>query len=212
MNKEKHFSEKQAFLLMAMGAIFASILVAANAAGAKLIQVGPLAASATVFAYAVSFPITDTVSEVYGKKAANKIVIIGFMAVVIAVIFYQIALHSPGASFFSDQEAFEKVFSLSGRILLGGLLAYLVSQFLDVWVFHKIKSITGEKFLWLRNNGSTAISQLVDTVIFITVAFAGVVSNLPELILGQYVIKLVIAFIDTPIVYAAVKIIKKIDK
>ena len=194
------------------GAVFAGILVAANAAGAKIIQIGPLAASATALAYALSFPITDYVAEIYGRRTANKIVVAGFIAVVLAVIFYQFALYAPGAPFFEAQDDFESVFSLTPRILAGGLAAYLVSQFLDVWLFHKIRAATKGRFLWLRNLGSTLVSQFIDTVIFITIAFYGVFDALLPIIIGQYIIKIMIAFLDTPFVYLFVWLKKKNDQ
>lgn len=195
--------------LVILSALHGGLLVAANAAGAKLIAVGPLAASATVFIYAFSFLITDIISEIYGKKIANVLVWVGFAAVTVAVAIFQIAVHAPSASFFQAQEAYETVFGLTWRILLGGLVAYLVSQFHDVWIFHRLKVLTKGKHLWLRNNVSTLISQLIDTIIFITVAFYGVVPELLKLMLGQYIIKVVIAILDTPIAYIVIGFLKR---
>ncbi len=195
--------------LVVLSALHGGMLVAANAAGAKLIAVGPLAASATVFIYAFSFLITDIISEIYGKKIANVLIWVGFFAVTIAVVIFQIAIRAPGASFFQSQEAYETVFGLTWRLLLGGLIAYLVSQFNDVWLFHRLKELTRGRHLWLRNNVSTLVSQLIDTIIFITIAFYGVVPELHKLIAGQYIIKVVIAILDTPIAYITIGFLKK---
>ena len=201
---------KAAQAMMLMGGIFAALLVAANAAGSKIIDVGPLgAASATVFAYAITFLITDVVSDVFGKEAAGRIVWLGFGAVLLAVGFFQIALVAPSAVFFDGQPAFEKVFGISWRLLLGGLVAYLVSQFLDIRIFHLIKNLTNGRWLWLRNNVSTLISQLVDTSIFITVAFYGVYDELWTIIIGQYLIKVIIAIVDTIPAYLLIHGLKK---
>ena len=188
---------------------FVGLLVAANAAGSKLISVGPLVASATVFAYAFTFPITDVVAEIYGKSLARRFVVIGLFAVLGAVLFFQLAIHAPAASFYASQEAFESVFNVSARLLLGGFLGYIVSQFLDIQVYHFFKALTKDRYMWLRNNASTAISQFVDTSIFISIAFYGVVENLFPIILGQYLIKVVIAALDTPLVYLIVYFIRK---
>jgi len=195
--------------LVILSALHGGLLVAANAAGAKLIAVGPFAASATVFIYAFSFLITDIVSELYGKKIANILVWVGFVAVTVAVAIFQIAVHAPSASFFKAQGAYETVFGLTWRILLGGLIAYLVSQFHDVWIFHRLKLLTKGKHLWLRNNLSTIISQLIDSIIFITIAFYGVVPELYKLIAGQYIIKVVIAILDTPVAYIVIGFLKR---
>lgn len=188
---------------------FCGILVAANAAGGKLIQVGPLAASATVFAYALTFLITDATAELYGKKIARLLVWTGFGAVLLAVAFFRIAMIAPPASFYENQEAFEAVFSTTSRLLAGGFIGYLVSQFLDVQLYHALGRLTKGKHMWLRNNGSTVVSQFVDTTLFITIAFVGVVESLWSLILGQYLIKIIIALLDTPILYLIVTLLRK---
>lgn len=189
--------------------VFVALLVAANAGGSKLIAVGQLAASATVFAYAFTFPVTDIVAELYGRKTATQFVFIGFLGVLGAVLFFQIAIHAPPAAFYQHQEAFEFVFNVSSRLLVGGFLAYLISQVLDIHIFHFLKRLTKGRHLWFRNNLSTACSQLVDTTIFITIAFYGVVENIWPIIFGQYIIKLIIAAVDTPLVYGVVYFIRK---
>jgi len=204
MNRDTH-------VLIGFGSIYAALLVAANAAGAKIIAVGDLAASATVFVYALTFLVTDIVSDVYGKKAAHKLVVYGFISVILAVLIYQLAIVAPPAPFFQNQEAYESVFGVTWRLLLGGLAAYLISQFLDIRIFHYIREKTNAKHLWLRNIASTVISQFVDTVIFITVAFYGVFDDLFALILGQYLIKLVIALLDTPFAYLGINIVKRLS-
>lgn len=192
--------------------IYVAVLVAANAAGSKLIAVGSLAASATVFAYAISFLVTDLASELYGKRVASQFVVAGFVGVLLAVGFFRIATVAPPASFYADQEAFEAVFQTSWRLLLGGFMAYLISQFLDIQIYHFLKKLTRDRHMWIRNNASTVCSQFVDTTVFITVAFYGIVDSLWPLILGQYAIKIVIAALDTPILYGLVYLIRKTEK
>lgn len=198
-------------ILIGFGSVYASLLVAANAAGAKIIAVGSLAASATVFVYALTFLVTDIVSEVYGKKAAKKLVIYGFVSVILAVLIYQLAIIAPPAPFFQNQSAYESVFGLTWRLLIGGLVAYLISQFLDIRIFHYVRKKTKTRHLWLRNILSTIVSQFVDTIIFITIAFYGVFENLWALILGQYLIKLFIALLDTPFAYLGVSIARRLS-
>lgn len=190
--------------------LFVSILVASNAGGSKLIAIGSLTASATVISYALSFLITDVVSEVYGAKVANKFVWVGFIGAILSVIFFMLAVALPAASFYTDQAAFEKVFGTTPRILIGGFTSFLISQLLDVRIFHFFKKLTKGKYLWLRNNASTLISQFIDSFIFITIAFYGVAELLP-LIMGQYFLKMVIAICDTPLVYTITGMIRRID-
>lgn len=186
-----------------------SLLIASNAGGAKMIAVwGGLAASATVFSYAVTFPICDLVNEFYGKRAARQTVNIGLLGLVLSVIFFQFAIAAPAAPFWQGQDAYVATLGLGPRILLGGWLSYVVGNHVDVWIFHKIKQLTGERYFWVRKNVSTAISQAIDTVIFMTVAFAGVFP-IATAIPGQYLLKLAVAALCTPLSYAAIVMIRR---
>lgn len=203
MRNEPFPSTTTKFLLI-VSCVYAGLLVASNAAGAKLIELPfGLSASATVFAYAFTFTITDAISELYGRKYAALVVRTGLGVVFLSVLLFFFAIQAPAASFWENQAAYETVLGLAPRIFLGGVLAFVVSQHLDLWLFHFFKRITKGKHLWFRNNASTAISQLVDTAIFIAVSFYGVFP-IVEAMIGQYIIKLIIAAADTPLVYVLV--------
>ena len=191
------------FLTVLLGAA----LSAAIALGGKIVSVFGFTPAATVIAYSLTFICTDCISELYGKRAANKAVLAGLFAQITAMVLYVSAIHMPSASFWNNQEAFESVLGGSIRITIGSLVAYLASQFHDVWAFHFWRNRTHARHLWLRNNLSTMTSQLIDTVIFITIAFLGVFPVLP-VILGQYVVKLGIAILDTPVVYLVVRSVR----
>lgn len=159
------------------------------------------------YAYAVTFPCTDIISEYYGKKKARELVWLGFLGYVITWLFTVIAIKSPPADFWKEnQAAFESTLGLVPRIVLGSVMAYLIAQLHDVWAFHFWRKITKTRLLWLRNNLSTITSQFIDTIIFVLVAFAGVVPHamLWKMMLGQYLLKVVIAVVDTPFVYIGV--------
>lgn len=186
-----------------------ALLLASNAGGAKMIAVpGGLAASATVFSYAVTFPLADIINELGGPRAARLAVNIGFMALVVLVGFLQLCIVAPPAAFWHDQEAFAKTLGFGWRILLGGWLSYLVGNHLDVVIFHAIRKKTGEKWFWLRKNASTAVSQLVDTVIFMSVAFGGVFP-IAKAIPGQYLLKFAVAVVCTPLSYLLLKLVRR---
>ena len=121
------------------------------------------------------------------------------------------AIQLPSAPFFQMQTEFESILSGSFRIILASLISYLISQNLDVFVFHKLKEKHGESKLWLRNNLSTVLSQLFDTSIFILIAFYGTMpfGALLGLIATQYAFKFIFALIDTPLVYLFVRLCKK---
>ena len=155
--------------------------------------------------YASIFLATDLLCEHWGKKEAVRAVRIGFFVSAFFLVMSQFIIRFIPADYDFAQEAMQTLFTLVPRIVLGSMVAYLISQHLDVWIFNKIKQKTGGKMLWLRNNGSTLISQLVDSAIFTIIAFAGVYP-LWELMLFTYIIKVIVAVLDTPFMYLAKKI------
>jgi queuosine precursor transporter len=182
-------------------------------AGAELVLPG------AALAYALTFLASDCYTELYGRRAAQIVVNVAFALnfVVLALVWSTIA--APAAETSIDPDAFATALGASTNIVLGSLLAYLVSQNWDVWLFHWIRKRTGPEKLWLRNLVSTGTSQVLDTVIFVSVAFAvapalfGVGEILPldvlfALAVGQYLLKLAIAVLDTPVVYAVVAIVR----
>ena len=187
-------------------------IILANLQGPKLTVIFGLQTSLGVIFYSSIFFATDVLSENYGRKAANKAVRMGFAVSVIVLLMLSLALlylpsSKPETAAFSASvhNAFATIVDFTPRFIFGSLLAYYVSQHFDVWAFHKIKSLTGERWLWLRNNGSTLASQVVDTTIYSLVAWWGIVDLKTALALGgaKYIFKVVIAAIDTAFIYWA---------
>lgn len=194
-------------LMLLMG-FFAAFYVLANILAFKKVEVGPLVLTMGLLCFPFLFLITDTVSEVYGKIIAKRVVLYGFVIMAAALAIMQIAVYIPPAGFFEGfgQDAFAAIMGAALRITIASMLAYLISQYHDVWAFHFWREKTGGKHLWLRNNLSTITSQLLDSVIFITIAFIGTVPTnvLWSMILGQWIVKWIIAFLDTPLCYISV--------
>lgn len=182
--------------------MFACFTVVANIIASKLVVFGPFTVPAAVLVYSTTFLLTDFLSELYSEKEAIKAVFIGFLSNIVLVISVWVAVQWQAAPFWQGQAAFESIFGIVPRIVLGSMVAYIVSQNLDVKIFMLFKN-KYPKYLWLRNNAGTMISQLVDTVIFITIAFYGTTSTdiLLSLIIGQYLVKWIIAVLDTPFLY-----------
>ena len=187
-------------------------IVLANLQGPKLTVIFGMQTSLGVIFYSSIFFATDVLSENYGREAANKAVRMGFAVSVIVLLMLSLALlYQPStfpetAAFSANiHAAFATIVDFTPRFIFGSLLAYFISQHFDVWAFHKIRSLTGERWLWLRNNGSTLGSQVVDTTIYSLVAWWGVVDLRTALALGaaKYVFKIVIAAIDTIFIYWA---------
>ncbi|WP_026571740.1 queuosine precursor transporter [Sediminibacillus sp. JSM 1682029] len=198
-------------MLIYLNALFTGLLVISNVLGVKLFAVGGFVLPAAVIVYVITYLITDVIGEVYGKDAARKTVQAGFVTQLLAMLFIVIAIQLPAAPVFAGQIEFETVLGGSFRVMLASLVSYLASQNLDVSIFHSLKQKHGTKKLWLRNNLSTMTSQLLDTIVFVTIAFGGTVpfGVLIGMIGSQYLFKVLIAFIDTPIAYLLVKLAKK---
>jgi uncharacterized integral membrane protein (TIGR00697 family) len=194
-----------------LGCIVLAILLA-NIQGPKLTIIFGLQTSLGVIFYSGIFFATDLLSEKYGRAEAGKAVLIGFAISVIMVLMMSLALlfepsDQPNTAEFSLRihESFQTILNFTPRFVFGSLLAYLISQSLDVWLFHKIKERTQGRWLWLRNNVSTMLSQAVDTLIYSFVVWWGVVDLETALQLGavKYGFKVMIAAIDTPFIYWA---------
>lgn len=201
--------------VLILSSIFVMMIPVAVLISAKITSVFGLTLTVGAFAYVITFPITDIIGDVKGKEAARQLVNLGLISYLLTVVFVQFAIYMPPADFWSEnQEAYKMTLGLTPRIALGSIMAYYLSQLHDVWAFHFWKKITHNKFLWLRNNLSTLVSQLLDSIVFILIAFYGTVSNsvLISMVVGQYIVKLCIAIIDTPVVYLGVWWLKKENK
>ncbi|MEZ5325796.1 MAG: queuosine precursor transporter [Verrucomicrobiales bacterium] len=155
-----------------------------------------------VVLFSVTFFLTDLLSEFHGEKAARKAVWLGFLAQLLIIPAVWATIRWPHPDFWQGQEAFAATLGNTWRIALASMIAYLVSQHHDVWAYQFWKRKTGGKHLWLRNNLSTIVSQSLDSVIFVTIAFSGLVPIWP-IIAGQLVAKIAIALFDTPFMYLA---------
>lgn len=240
--EEKEYPKSEGLYLV-FASSFAVLLVLTNIIGIKLFT-APLysitskllffipqdangfALTTGIITYPLTFLITDVVSEIWGEKRANVMVIIGFVMSLLMLVIVQIALYVPPHIYWASpdnpfgyadsdayQNAFSSVFSVNGKLLFGSMLAYMTAQLLDVRLYHFWKKLTKGKHLWLRNNGSTMVSQFVDTAIVNSILFywgfgwefwQGV-----EVMLTIYFYKLMIAIIDTPLIYLGVHLTKK---
>jgi uncharacterized integral membrane protein (TIGR00697 family) len=189
--------------------IFIVSLVISNVITGKVIDTGitlfgnPVTIAGAVICYPVCYLITDIVGEMWGKREANKIVKYGFIGQVLATLIIVATTYTPYLDM-DMQAAYVKLLGQNWVFVAGSLSAYLASQYLDVHIFHTLKEKTNGKSKWIRNNASTMLSQLVDTAIFIIIAFGfgfgWIFDNqvaLLNMVIGQYLIKLIIAVLDT---------------
>ena len=182
-------------------AMFAGAIVITAVIAGKVVVFGPFTVSASIIVFSISFFLTDVISEFWGKKEATKAVWSGFLADLLLIFAVYIAIRWEPASFWTGQDAFMQTLGMTGRIVIASLTAYIVAQNHDVWAYHFWKKLFKGKHLWIRNNLSTGVSQIIDSVIFVTIAFYGVVPMMP-MIIGTVIVKFVIAALDTPFLYA----------
>lgn len=206
--------------LRLLGVLFAVSLVIANVVTGKLIETGIPLFGATItipgaaLCYAITFLITDIVGEIWGKKEANEIVKFGFIAQVLATVLIMITQYLPAVDP-AMQKSYTMLLGQNIVFVIGSLVAYLISQSWDVMIFHRIREKAIKKYgynknRWIWNNASTMTSQILDTVIFIGIAFglgfgwlfdSSMWPTLGAMMIGQYLIKFIIAILDTPFFY-----------
>ena len=194
-------------------AVFAMLVLISNLMTGKLIQFGGFVVTAVVAVYAVTFLCTDAICELYSKKEAQKVVLGGFLANILALPLIYLVVAWPAASFQAEfAQKFNEVFGFAPRVIIASMVAYLASQTHDVYVYAWYKEKTKGKYMWFRNNASTIVSQFIDTNLFIFLAFYGVLP-LPvvlTMVFCEWMVKVGIALLDTPFLYLAVSIAKRI--
>lgn len=214
MKNEKH--QQKAFLFLVLAALFIAALVVTNLIANKFVEV-PLGfktfvISAGVLPYPITFLITDILSEIYGRKKTNQVVVAGFFSSLFVLLTLWL-----GSEFNAipdspiSNETYDTVFAKTWRVITSSMVAYLVAQFVDVRIYHFWKKLTKGKHLWLRNNGSTILSQLLDTTLVVFVLFVGEISfdKMIGFIQDGWFFKVLVALADTALLYLIVYLIRK---
>jgi uncharacterized integral membrane protein (TIGR00697 family) len=181
-------------------------IILSNIQSVKLIEFLGVTTVLGNVAYSNIYLATDILTEQYGRKTANKSVLYGFITMFLFTILMLFSLYYKPSVFDTSQESFVAIFSIIPRISIASLCAYLTSQYLDIFLFLKIKKRFNK--LWLSNNGGTIISQLLDTVVFVIIGYFATVpfSELLSIGLTMYILKVIIAICDTGFIYIAKKI------
>lgn len=217
MTKEITIATKQqAFVLyLFLAGLFVTALVTCNLIANKFISIDlgfkTFVISAGVLPYPITFLITDILSEIYGRKKTNLVVFVGFGASLFALlILYLGGAFSAIPNSPVGDDSYALVFQNSWRIILASMVAYLFAQLVDVRLFHFWKRLTKGKKLWLRNNASTILSQLVDTTLVVLVLFLGTLpfSTITSYIVDGWFFKTLCALVDTILIYALVGFIR----
>jgi len=176
--------------------------------GSKLFEI-----SVGILPYPITFLITDLISEIYGKKRANDVVITGVFASLFSLLIIYTASQVPATSWsYVKDDMFQTVFGNSAIAVFASMLTYLFAQFVDIQIYHFWKRLTKGKHLWLRNNFSTWFSQFIDTftIVFLLCSF-GIIdwANFKGLLISGFLFKVIIAILDTPFLYLGVYLFRK---
>ena len=209
------FKSKREFVYIILAGIFITNAIVAELIGSKLIQIGPFVMSIGIIPWPIVFLTTDLINEFYGRVGVRKLSLITASLIAYAFVILFAAIKIPAAIGISTvtDEQFYAVFGQSLWIIVGSLVAFLLSQFIDVSIFWLLRDKTGGKMIWLRSTGSTVVSQLIDTFVVLGIAFwlpgKMTTANFLNAALTGYTFKLIIAVVLTPLIYVAHKLIDK---
>jgi queuosine precursor transporter len=194
------------------GTFFAVNMVITGIIVQKMFNFYGLTFSAAILIFPISFILGDILTEVYGYKNTRKIIWAGFAAVLFTTIVTQIAIYLPPAAGY-DNSHFEAIFATLPRIVFAGLLAYFCGEFANSVVLSKLKVKMQGQMLWVRTIGSTIVGEGIDTIMFFTVAFYGVIPTeiLLSVMLSGYIFKVCYEIIATPLTYKIIAFVKKVE-
>jgi uncharacterized integral membrane protein (TIGR00697 family) len=194
---------------VALAVFFVTALVVSNIIAVKLVEAGGRVFDAGNILFPLAYLLGDVLTEVYGFRAARRVILLGFACNLLAVAAIQIAIALPAAGFWEEsQAAYETVLGTTSRIFVASLTAYLVGELTNSFVLQRMKAATGGRFLWSRTIGSSILGQGLDTVLFVTIAFAGT-APLVETILTTWAIKVTWEALATPLTYVLANGLKR---
>ena len=199
------------YRLVVLAAIFVTCIISANILIVKQIAVAGLTLPAAIIIFPLSYIISDILTEVYGYRQARRIIWLGFLCNLIAVIAFWIGKVLPPAEVFGGQEAYEIILGSTPRFLLASFVGYIAGEFTNSFILAKMKIMTGGKWLWSRTIGSTLAGEGIDTVFALTIALAGVLpwSVLGGMIIAHWLLKTAYEIIITPFTYYVVNYLKR---
>lgn len=202
---------KVSFWFVVIASVFVTSLITANIIAVKLITPLGFLLPAGVIVFPLSYLFGDVLTEVYGYGATRRVIWLGFACNTLAVLAFSLGGWAPAAPFWHDQAAYETILGFTPRLLLASFTAYLVGEFANAFVLAKLKIATRGRWLWTRTIGSTLVGEGLDTLIFISIAFWGILSPplLLSAILTQWIFKVAYEVVATPFTYLIVGFLKK---
>jgi queuosine precursor transporter len=195
-------------------AAFVGVLIISNIASTKIVQMGPFSFDGGTILFPLAYIFGDVLTEVYGYRRSRRVIWTGFAWIAIAAAVFAIVDALPPADGWDLQASYHSILGQAPRIVLASLLAYLAGEFSNSFVLARLKEATAGRWLWMRTIGSTLVGEAVDTLVFLVAAFWGVLS--PELlttvIISNYVFKVGVEVLFTPVTYRVVNLLKRLEK
>ncbi|MFZ6022076.1 MAG: queuosine precursor transporter [Patescibacteria group bacterium] len=191
--------------------LFIACLIAANIIAVKIVGLGGVFLPAGIVVFPLSYIIGDVMTEIFGFQKAKFAILLGFVANFIVVLAIAAAQALPAAPFWDLQLSFDAILGVAPRILVASFSGYLGGSLLNAWSMHKIKELTKGRFLWLRTISSTVLGEGVDTILFLGIAFGGLLASaqIVTMVLTQWVVKVVYEVVATPLTYFVITKLKK---
>ena len=207
MNGKNYYSTWFVFIV----AVFITCLITANIVAVKLVEISGFVLPAGTIIFPISYIFGDVLTEVYGFRQARRVIWLGFFCNLIVVVAIWIGQVLPPSSFWDGQKAYERILGYTPRLLVASFLAYLVGEFANSFVLAKMKIATKGRWLWTRTIGSTLVGEGLDSLVFMTLAFAGTIPMAALLlaILTQWLVKSVYEAAATPLTYIVVNFLKR---
>ena len=205
---------KKDFKLHLLLGLFCGLLVGMNLLGGKITSLFGISVSVAIFMAPLAFLITDIVEEVYGRKVTQNFVWAGMATIIIMFLYTALFVILEPHARYSFNEEYKIIFGASLRMMIASVIAFFLAQTHDIWAFNFWKEKTKGRFLWLRNNLSTVVSQFIDSTVFMFIAFYALTPKFTmafifSLIIPYYLFKVLFAVLDTPFVYLGVKWLRK---
>ena len=200
--------------LMVVTALFVTLYLVSNVMAVKVISIfGLFCFDAGTITFPFAYMLGDVLTEIWGYRTARKVIWMTFVCNVIMVMCTQVGVWMPSPDYLAETaEAYNTIFTYVPRIVLGSLVGFLLGELSNAWLMERIKEKTRGRFLWVRTIGSSVVGYMFDTLPFVLIAFAGILTakDLLLMIALQYVMKLAIeVFFGTPLAYAAIVLLKR---
>ncbi len=191
--------------------LFVAVLIISNVASTKILDLGPFTFDGGTILFPLAYIFGDILTEVYGYKRSRKVIWTGFFSLALATLVFYIVGMLPAAADWTGQDAYMTILGVVPRIALASLVAYFAGEFSNSYVLAKMKIWTKGRWLWTRTIGSTIVGEFLDTAIFALVAFLGVLpkSLLIAVIVSNYIFKVGVEVVFTPITYIVVRFLKR---